>query len=72
MAQRSRPTKRIRVRSKRLDQLDETKLALALWLMAKDKLADEAGGSQPDAANGQVIPPADGPSIGDVDEAEAA
>jgi hypothetical protein len=30
--------KQIRVRSKRLDQLDETKLALALWLMAKDML----------------------------------
>jgi hypothetical protein len=30
--------KQIRVRSKRLDQMDETKLALALWLMAKDML----------------------------------
>lgn len=27
--------RQIRVRSKRLDQLDESKLALALWLMAK-------------------------------------
>lgn len=33
-----RPIKQTRVRSKRLDQLDETKLALALWLMAKNTL----------------------------------
>lgn len=32
--------KRLRVRTKRLDQLDESKLALALWLLAKDTLTD--------------------------------
>jgi hypothetical protein len=36
-----RSNKRLRIRTKRLDQLDETKLALALWLLAKDVLADE-------------------------------
>lgn len=40
---KSRPLKQTRVRSKRLDQLDETKLALALWLMAKDGLLDTTG-----------------------------
>jgi hypothetical protein len=29
------PQKRIRVRSKSLKEIDETKLSLALWLMAK-------------------------------------
>jgi hypothetical protein len=32
--------KKIRVRSKRLDQVDEMKLSLALWLLAKN-LADD-------------------------------
>ena len=40
MPQQRKPTKRIRVRAKRLDQIDETKLSLALWLMAK-RLLDE-------------------------------
>jgi hypothetical protein len=31
--------KKIRVRSKRLEQVDEMKLSLALWLLARD-LAD--------------------------------
>jgi len=31
----------VRVRSKRLDEVDEAKLALALWLIAK-RLADAA------------------------------
>ena len=34
------PKKRVRVRSKRLDQLDETKLALAIWLIARDLVTD--------------------------------
>jgi hypothetical protein len=37
------PTKRVRIRSKSLDQIDETKLALALWLMAKRKLDEQDG-----------------------------
>lgn len=31
-----------RVRSKRLDQLDESKLALAFWLLAKQTLAGDS------------------------------
>jgi hypothetical protein len=38
--------KRTRVRSKRLDQLDESKLALALWLLAKQMVTGD-GDSQP-------------------------
>ena len=33
--------KKVRVRSKRLDQLDETKLELALWLISRDLVEDE-------------------------------
>jgi hypothetical protein len=66
MTRRSQPPKRIRVRSKRLDQLDETKLALALWLLAKDTLTTE-NNTQPGAASGPVIPPTD-----DTSEPEAA
>lgn len=31
-----------RVRSKRLDQLDESKLALAFWLLAKQIVAEDS------------------------------
>ncbi len=34
-------TKKIRVRSKRLDQVDETKLSLAVWLLAKNLVEDK-------------------------------
>ena len=34
--------KRTRVRSKRLDQLDESKLALAFWLLAKQMVAGDS------------------------------
>lgn len=44
--------KRIRVRSKRLDQLDESKLALALWLLAKQMV--EAEDNQPDQLNKEI------------------
>lgn len=40
MARSRKPNKRIRVRSKSLAEIDETKLSLALWLMAK-RLVDE-------------------------------
>ena len=40
MPKRRKPETRIRVRSKALSQIDETKLALAFWLMAK-RLVDE-------------------------------
>lgn len=33
--------KRIRVRSKRLDEIDETKLSLAIWLIAKSLVEDK-------------------------------
>jgi hypothetical protein len=33
--------KQTRVRSKRLDQLDEAKLALAFWLLAKQMVEDK-------------------------------
>ena len=45
---------RIRVRSKRLEQIDETKLALAFYLIAKqlveDRTDDDAPGDQEDAS----------------------
>jgi hypothetical protein len=40
MPKRRKPETRIRVRSKALSQIDETKLALAFWLMAK-RLVEE-------------------------------
>jgi hypothetical protein len=44
MSKNRKPQRRIRVRSKSLAQIDETKLSLAFWLMAKRQLeeADEA------------------------------
>jgi hypothetical protein len=42
-----KPAKRIRIRSKSLAQIDETKLSLALWLMAKRLIEDrEASGDE--------------------------
>lgn len=45
-----KPEKRIRVRSKALSQIDETKLALAFWLMAK-RLVDEQSEPAADEAS---------------------
>jgi hypothetical protein len=43
MPKKRKPTKRqTRVRSKRLDQLDESKLALAFWLLAKQMVAGDS------------------------------
>ncbi len=42
MGHQKQPEKRIRIRSKSLDQIDETKLSLALWLMAKRIVEEEA------------------------------
>jgi len=39
--------KRIRVRSKRLDQMDEAKLALALWLMTRELMEETKSSEQP-------------------------
>lgn len=33
--------KRIRIRAKRLDEIDETKLALAFWLIARDMVENK-------------------------------
>lgn len=41
MPRQRKPKKRIRVRSRRLDEIDETKLALAFWLMAKRMLEEQ-------------------------------
>ncbi|MGA2454247.1 MAG: hypothetical protein ABSG93_12065 [Solirubrobacteraceae bacterium] len=51
--------KKVRIRSKRLDQLDESKLALAIWLIARDLVENETappapeidGTDQPDEAD---------------------
>lgn len=50
-----KPTKNIRVRSKRLDQIDETKLALAVWLMAKGIVEDRTA-EDTDATDGDGAP----------------
>jgi hypothetical protein len=44
---------RIRVRGKRLDQVDETKLTLAYWLLAKQLVADKTHPRLPSAAEVQ-------------------
>lgn len=40
-SRKTQPQKRIRVRSKSLDEIDETKLALAFWLMAKRLIEED-------------------------------
>ena len=42
MGHQKQPEKRVRVRSKSLAQIDETKLSLAMWLMAKRIVEEEA------------------------------
>lgn len=47
-----RRERHIRVRGKRLDEIDETKLALAVWMLAKKLVADgteqsEEGSQEP-------------------------
>jgi hypothetical protein len=42
MRHQKQPAKRVRVRSKSLAEIDETKLSLALWLMAKRIVEEEA------------------------------
>ena len=41
MPKARKPEKRIRIRSKSLAEIDETKLALAYWLMAKRLVEEE-------------------------------
>lgn len=45
---RSRNQKRIRVRSKSLTQIDETKLSLAMWLTAKRLLEEQEDQAPPE------------------------
>jgi hypothetical protein len=45
--------KRVRVRSKRLDQLDESKLALSIWLIAQDLVEDETSPPPETASEGE-------------------
>jgi hypothetical protein len=45
--------RKVRVRSKRLDQLDEAKLSLAVWLIARDLVTDE---TTPPAEEGMTKP----------------
>lgn len=48
-------TKRISVRSKRrIDQMDESKLALALWLLAREVVIDKTS----PAETGEAMTPA--------------
>jgi hypothetical protein len=47
MARSKKPHQRIRVREIPLDRIDEGKLALAFWLMAKRRIEEE------DAATGR-------------------
>jgi len=41
MARSQKSNKRVRVRSKSLAEIDETKLCLAFWLIAKRQLEEE-------------------------------
>lgn len=49
--------KRTRVRSKRLDQLDESKLALALWLLAKQMVVTSDSDAQPNESGEETETP---------------
>ncbi len=46
------PEKRIRVRSKRLEEIDSTKIALAVWLMARNIVEDQTTRPSPDGSPG--------------------
>jgi hypothetical protein len=47
---------RIRVRSKRLDQVDEDKLSLAFWLLAKQLVEDQTATSTDDTPDDDTEP----------------
>jgi len=55
MARSRKPTRRIRVREIALDEIDETKLALAFWLMAK-RMVEEEDATNP-AESGESVAP---------------
>lgn len=51
MPRHPKPNKRIRVRSKPLAEIDETKLALAFWLMAKRMVEEQEQQDTDEAPN---------------------
>ena len=46
LERRAKPEKRIRVRSKNRKPIDETKLALAFWLMAMREIEERDAGEE--------------------------
>jgi hypothetical protein len=50
MARSKKPNQRIRVREIPLDRIDEGKLALAFWLMAKRRIEEEDEAAQEQSA----------------------
>ena len=54
--------KKVRVRSRRLDQMDESKLALAIWLIARsiveDKTTAPSGPTETDSSSERAEEPA--------------
>lgn len=54
--------KRIRVRAKRLDAVDETKLSLALWLLSRDAVVDKTTPAEAEAKDTKVSGRTDGES----------
>jgi len=59
---------RLRVRSKRLDQVDEDKLSLAFWLLAKQLVEDQSDAA---VADGKSAGASDDEVDGAAGEAEA-
>lgn len=47
MPRPTRPTRNVRVRSTRLEQLNASQLALAVWLLARQIVEDETDRPQP-------------------------
>lgn len=63
---------RIRVRGKRLDQVDETKLTLAYWLLAKQLVADATNPRLPTEAEvHDLVKELDGQDDDDADRTAA-
>ena len=49
--------KKVRIRSKRLNQLDESKLALAVWLITRDLVIDKTTSPDEQGATGELGEP---------------
>jgi len=70
---RRKPHK-IKIREARLDRLDETKMAVAVWLLAKGKIEDKTQRSQPGPPKREEVDvpsaePADTDELPDTQEA---